>query len=189
MNLFEVLAIAVALAMDALAVSVAIALSLGSPSPRQTLRLALNFGGFQFFMPVLGWLAGQGLVEYIQGFDHWVAFGLLTVIGSKMIYEATIIRREETEYEDDPTRGVSLLLLSLATSIDALAVGLSLSLIHVGILYPAVIIGIVTFAITVIGVKTGPLLGRLLGEKIEIAGGLVLIVIGVKILLSHILAA
>jgi len=187
MNLFVVLAIAVALAMDALAVSVVIALSLGNPTHRQTLRLALNFGAFQFFMPVLGWLAGRGLVEYIQGFDHWVAFGLLTVIGSKMIYEATIMRREETEYEDDPTRGIALLMLSIATSIDALAVGLSLSLLHVGILYPSVIIGIVTFVVTVLGMKIGPLIGRLLGERVEIAGGLVLITIGVKILLSHIL--
>lgn len=187
MSFLMILAIAVALAMDAFAVSLAMSLALKIPSRRQAFRLAFNFGLFQFFMPVAGWFAGRGLAQYIQGFDHWVAFGLLAGIGGKMVYEATVIGREETVCESDPTCGVSLIMLSLATSIDALAVGLSLSLLRVQIVYPAVVIGVVTFVITWVGMRTGPLLGRLFGERIEIAGGLILIGIGVKILLGHIM--
>jgi len=178
---------AVALAMDSFAVSLAIALSLGAPSKQQTFRLALNFGLYQFFMPVLGWFAGRGVLEYIQGYVHWAAFALLAFIGGKMIYESTVIGREEGEGDSDPTRGISLIMLSLATSIDALGVGVSLSLLRVEIIYPAVVIAIVSFALTCVGMKIGPLAGRLFGKWVEVMGGLILLAIGFKILLEHIL--
>jgi len=177
---------AVALAMDCFAVSLAIALAVGKPSKQQTFRLALNFGSYQFFMPVVGWLAGRGLLEYIQGFDHWVAFGLLAFIGGKMIYESTVIGRDR-EDGSDPTRGLSIIMLSLATSIDALGVGVSLGVLGVEIMYPAMVIGSVSFVLTCVGMKTGPIAGRLFGKWVEAAGGLVLILIGIKILCEHIL--
>ncbi|MCX6356738.1 MAG: manganese efflux pump MntP family protein [Candidatus Aureabacteria bacterium] len=185
MNTIVLFAIAFALAMDAFAVSMAIALSLKNPSHRQTLRLAFSFGLFQFMMPVIGWLAGRGLMSYIRGFDHWIAFALLVFIGGKMIRESAIVGHEDDEGESDPTTGVSLLILSIATSIDALAVGLSLSLIKVEIMLPSVVIGIVAFLMTAIGMRIGPLAGRLFGKRAEIAGGLILVAIGVKILLEH----
>ncbi len=179
---------AVALAMDCFAVSLAIALSLKKPSGGQTFRLASSFGGCQFLMPVLGWFAGRGLLEYIQGFDHWVAFGLLAFIGGKMVYESIVIGREDERDGSDPTQGMSLVMFSLATSIDALGVGLSLSLLGVEIIYPAVIIGIVSFALTCVGMKIGPLVGKICEKWAERIGGLVLIAIGVKILIEHILS-
>jgi len=178
---------AVALAMDCFAVSLATALSLGAPSKQQTFRLAFNFGLYQFFMPVVGWFAGRGLLGYIQGYDHWLAFGLLAFIGGKMIYESTAIGHEEGEGDSDPTRGISLIMLSLATSIDALGVGVSLSVLGVEIIFPAVVIALVSFALTCVGMKIGPLVGRLFGKWVEAAGGLVLILIGIKILCEHIL--
>ncbi|MEJ2744460.1 MAG: manganese efflux pump MntP family protein [bacterium] len=159
MSFAVLLALAVALAMDCFAVSLAIALSLKKPSRGQMLRLASSFGGCQFIMSLLGWLAGRGLLEYIQGIDHWVAFGLLAFIGGKMIYESMVIGREGEGDCLDPTRGMSLLMLSLATSIDSMGVGLSLSLLGVEIIYPAVIIGMVSFVGTCIGMKIGGLRG------------------------------
>jgi putative Mn2+ efflux pump MntP len=187
MTAFMLLGVAVALAMDAFAVSLAIALSLQCPNRGQTFRLAFNFGIFQFFMPIAGWLAGRGLVGHIQDFDHWVAFGLLAFIGGKMLYESTVIGRGEGEFENDPTQGASLIILSIATSIDALAVGLSLCLINVNIVYPAVVIGVVCFALTVVGMRVGPLAGRIFGKRVEAGGGIILLLIGLKILVDHLL--
>lgn len=185
MNPLVLLALATALAMDAFAVSLAIALALGSPSRSQTFRLAFHFGLFQFLMPVAGWLAGCGVREYIAGVDHWVAFGLLLFIGGKMLLESNAIGRAKNGCVCDPTCGASLILLSVATSIDALAVGLSLSLLGVEILFPALVIGAIAFALTALGMKLGPLAGRLFGRRVEIAGGIILIAIGFNILVSH----
>jgi putative Mn2+ efflux pump MntP len=186
MNFFLVFAIALALAMDAFAVSVGISLSHETITKRQTLRLASHFGFFQFMMPLIGWYAAQNiLVKCIEPFDHWVAFGLLLIIGGKMIYESF---RRETKIKNnkaDPTKGLSLLSLSVATSIDALAVGLSLAALHVAILYPAVVIGLLAFFMTILGVKIGPFLGQLVGKRAELIGGLVLILIGIKTLFDH----
>jgi putative Mn2+ efflux pump MntP len=187
MTFTVLLIMAAALAMDCFAVSLAVALSLKKPSRGQTLRLASSFGGCQFIMPLLGWLAGRGLLGYIQGFDHWVAFGLLAFIGGKMIYESVVVGDEDKKDCPDPTKGMSLAMLSLATSIDSLGVGLSLSLLGLEIVYPAVIIGIVSFAVTCIGMKIGPIVGILCERWAERVGGLVLIAIGVKIVLEHIL--
>ena len=186
MNLFLVFALALALAMDAFAVSVGISASLETITKRQTLRLASHFGFFQFMMPLVGWYTAQNiLVRYIEPFDHWVAFSLLVIIGGKMIYEAFKRGKKIKNIKADPTKGISLLVLSVATSIDALAVGLSFAALQVAILYPAVVIGLVAFFMTVLGVKIGPFLGRLAGKRAGLLGGLILILIGVKTLFDH----
>jgi len=170
------------LAADAFAVSVARSL-VCRDSTRNSLIMAGSFGFFQALMPVLGWLVGMQLLSLISGIDHWVAFGLLSFIGVKMIYEAGVIKKEA---EHPALDGQVLLLLSLATSIDALAVGLSLSFMKVEILEPALIIGAVTFAISLAGCFLGRRFGHLFEEKAEIAAGIVLIGIGVKVLIDHI---
>lgn len=173
--------------MDALAVALATGLALGEVSARQTFRLAFHFGLFQFLMPVIGWMAGLTIETWIAGYDHWLAFGLLGAIGGKMIYEALRGDPGGREAPRDPTKGVSLVVLSVATSVDALAVGISLGVLHVRIWYPSVVIGVVAFALTAAGMHAGRRLGGALGRRMEVLGGLVLIGIGVKILLSHLL--
>lgn len=174
---------ALALAMDAFAVAVATGIVLREVSGRQTFRLAWHFGLFQFLMPVVGWMAGQTVERWIAGYDHWIAFGLLSAIGGKMVYEG-IVRREEKVVRD-PTRGASLVMLSVATSVDALAVGLSLGVLNARIWYPAVVIGVVCAALTAAGMHLGRPLGVRFGEKMEIAGGIILIGIGLRILAGH----
>lgn len=186
MKFFVVIAIALALAMDAFAVSVGISLSLKRLTKRQTLRLAFFFGFFQFMMPLMGWLAAQTLlIKSLERFDHWVAFGLLCLIGLKMIYESFKHRKEPERNKIDQTKGLFLIFLSVATSIDAFAVGLSLAALQVAFLYPAVVFGFVAFLMTIIGVKIGPLFGQVVGKRAELLGGLILILMGVKILLEH----
>lgn len=184
MSLLTILAIAVGLAMDAFAVSIGIGLKQCQVSSRTTLRLAWHFGLFQFLMPILGWLAGLTFAHWISSVDHWIAFGLLGAIGGKMIYEA-VWGDQEKRAEKDPTRGASLVVLSVATSIDALAVGLSLAVLGVQIWYPAVLIGMVAFVFTAVGLHLGCRFGSLLGKRMEIVGGLILIGIGVRILVDH----
>ena len=175
------LGIAVGLAMDALAVAIATGIVLGKVSGRQTFRLSWHFGLFQFLMPVIGWLAGLSVEEHLADYGPWLAFGLLGFIGGKMIREA--LRGSEAERAlSDPTRGISLVLLSLATSIDALAAGLSLGVLRIRIWYPAVVIGIVAGLLTAIGMHVGAPLGNRFGRRMEVLGGLVLIGIGFKIL-------
>ena len=186
MNFFLVLAVAFALAMDAFAVSAGISLRPERLTQRQTFRMAFYFGFFQFMMPLLGWQATRSiLLDYIESFDHWVAFGLLLIIGTKMIFEFFRTGKETPKNKEDPTKGFSLLLLSVATSIDALAVGMSLAALQVTILYPAIVIGVIAFGMTFLGTRVGPLFGRLVGRGAELIGGLILILIGVKILLEH----
>jgi putative Mn2+ efflux pump MntP len=186
MNFFLVLAVAFALAMDAFAVSVGISLRPEGLTKKQTFRMAFHFGFFQFMMPLLGWQAARSiLLDYIEPFDHWVAFGLLLIIGAKMIFECFRTGKETHKNQEDPTKGFLILLLSVATSIDALAVGMSLAALQVAILYPAAVIGIIAFVMTLLGAGIGPLLGRLVGRSAELIGGLILILIGVKILSEH----
>jgi putative Mn2+ efflux pump MntP len=184
MSLLAVFAIAVGLAMDAFAVSLGIGLKQCQVSTRTTVRLAWHFGLFQFFMPIVGWLAGLTFARWITSVDHWIAFGLLAAIGGKMIYEA-LWGDEEKRAATDATRGSSLVVLSVATSIDALAVGLSLALLGVSIWFPAVVIGVVAFAFTAAGLRLGCRFGSLLGKRMEVVGGLILIAIGVRILFDH----
>ena len=185
MSLVLVLGLAVALAMDCFAVSMGLACGLRGLTARQSVRMASFFGAFQFGMPVLGWFAGESVVRFTRGFDHWLAFGLLALIGGRMIYESFNLSDEEKACRPDQTRGVRLLVLSVATSIDALAVGLSLGVIKAGILYPAGVIGIVCFVMTIIGARLGPAVGRAVGKRAELAGGLILIGIGLRILVEH----
>lgn len=176
--------IAIGLAMDAFAVAIGAGLTLQRVDARQTFRLAWHFGLFQALMPIIGWLAGLTVADWISPVDHWIAFGLLTVIGGKMIWESLAHADGERE-RADPTRGWSLILLSIATSIDALAVGLSLALLDVSIWYPAVVIGLVAGGFTAVGLHLGKRFGALLGRRMEVVGGVILIGIGVRILVEH----
>ena len=183
MSAFMILLIAVSLSMDAFAVAVSNGICLGNISRRDTLRTGLFFGFFQFMMPVIGWILGTSVRGYIEAIDHWIAFGLLLVIGGNMIKEA-LSGEEETECVVKLTSG-KLAVQAVATSIDALAVGISFAVLNVNIVYAAVIIGIVCFCISVAGCKIGKSIGHMLQEKAELIGGLVLIGIGVKILIEH----
>lgn len=185
MSFLSIVLIAVGLGMDAFAVSIGVGLSAKRLSLRPILRLSFHFGFFQFMMPILGWLAGRTVSHYIEAYDHWVAFFLLACIGGKMIVDA--FGKEEAVDYNDPTRGSSLVVLSIATSIDALAVGLGFAVLDIGIVYPSVIIGVVAFAMTAVGMVFGDRLGRIGGKRIEILGGLILIGIGLKILVEHLI--
>ncbi len=175
--------IALALSMDALAVALARGVAVRQMRFRQAFRVGLFFGLFQALMPMLGWLAGGELRDFISGLDHWVAFGLLAIIGGKMIGES--FRRKDAAGAAGPTGLGTLLLLSVATSIDALAVGLSLSLLRVPIVGPALLIGCVTFVLSLLGGLIGSRVGCFCGNKIEALGGLILVGLGIKILLAH----
>jgi len=180
-----VLGVALGLAMDAFAVALGLGCSPRGLSGGQRLRLAFAFGSFQFLMPVIGWAAGKGIESRIRAFDHWIAFGLLVFVGGKMILESFRAEREGACGAGDPTRGSRVLVLSVATSIDALAVGLSLGVLEAGIFYPAAVIGVVAFLMTIIGARLGPALGKVVGRRAELAGGGVLVLIGIKIVLDH----
>ena len=184
MDLTSLLAIAVALAMDAFAVSLAAGAVLCPVTYRHCFRLGFHFGLFQGLMPIIGWLAGRTVQQFISAWSHWIAFGLLGFIGIRMIREAVAENREDRQITD-PSRGMALVLLSLATSIDALAVGLSLAMIGITIWLPALVIGLVTLGFSVAGVLLGNRMGAAWSGKMEMAGGLVLIGIGAKILLQH----
>lgn len=186
MPLYEILAIALGLAMDAFAVSIATSVALHPCTGRHILRMASAFGLFQAVMPLLGWLAGRTISAYISAWDHWLALALLSFVGIHMILESRNSAVDRPAGRD-PTRGVPLLLLSVATSIDALAVGLSLAFLEVTIWVPCVVIGLVTWALSSLGVAFGGLLGQAFGRKMEAAGGIVLILIGLKILAAHIM--
>jgi len=149
-------------------------------TPRHTFRIAFHFGLFQFLMPIIGWLAGEQLIRYIHDYDRWIAFGLLAFVGGKMLWEAW--GNKESKTDSDPTRGLMLVTLSVATSIDALAVGMSMALLGVSILLPSIVIGVVTVALSALGITFGGRIGPRWQRWAEIAGGLVLILIGLKIL-------
>jgi putative Mn2+ efflux pump MntP len=183
-DIVTILLIAVGLAMDAFAVSMAHGMALQSRRVPSGLMLAASFGAFQAFMPVLGLLAGLSFIDLISGFDHWLAFGLLAFIGGKMIYAAIAKPKEEKETK---LTAPALLILSLATSIDALAVGLSFSLLRISITTPVIIIGVVTFILSLTGFIFGNKIGKFFEHKVQAIGGIVLIAIGVKILLEHLL--
>jgi putative Mn2+ efflux pump MntP len=183
LDLFNILVIAVGLSMDAFAVSIATGLSLEKVTHRHTFRMAFHFGLFQFLMPVVGWFAGSYLAGYIDQYDHWIAFGLLSFVGGKMLWESR--QKEENRSTADPTRGVMLLTLSIATSIDALAVGLSMAFLGVSIWMPSIVIGVVTACFSTVGIYFGGRIGNRWSHWAEVAGGVVLILIGLNILCSH----
>lgn len=184
MDILTILGTAVALAMDAFAVSTAISAGLRVITPRHRFRLAWHFGLFQFFMPILGWISGAALTSILKYLDHWIAFGLLLFLGFRMIWNAQSDDLDEFR-KVDPTRGWSLIGLSLATSIDAFAVGLSLGLLQMPIWVPALIIGIVTLSLSLLGTFIGQKIGGIFGQWAERIGGTVLILIGLRILIHH----
>lgn len=196
MSLLEVIGIAIGLAMDTTAIGIATAIMLGGVTRRQVFRFAFHFGLFQALMPALGWLGGTAFYSLIAAWDHWVAFGLLTLVGGKALLEA--LRDNDTDDESakasgrkpatDPTRGLSLVMLSVATSIDAFAVGLSFAMLQQSIVLPCVIIGVVTAAQTALAMLLGHRLQARAGRGVRVLGGVILCGIGIKILLEHLLA-
>ena len=185
MDAITVVFIAFGLAMDAFAVSVASGLAIKKFKVHHALRIAICFGAFQAIMPAVGWLAGLSLRNLISEFDHWIAFVLLAAIGGKMIYES--FKLESDKKQIDPLRPDVLLMLSIATSIDALAVGATFAFLNIAIIWPVAVIGLITFATSFIGVFIGNKFGHIFESKIEFIAGLILIAIGLKILLEHLL--
>ena len=185
MNFLEILLIALSMAMDAFAVCLGAGTLRQTTGARPTFRLSFHFGLFQFLMPVAGWFAGTTIVRYIAAYDHWVAFALLAFVGIRMLRSGFSDSSES--YKNDPSRGWSLVMLSIATSIDALAIGLSLAIMGVTIWYPAVVIGVVTGLVSWLGLRLGNVLGGKFGKRMEIVGGIVLILIVVRILIAHLL--
>ena len=183
MDLITIIIVALGLAMDAFAVAVASGLAIKKLQIGYALRIAIFFGAFQAIMPVVGWLAGLGLRDLISDFDHWIAFGLLSFIGAKMIYESFKLGGHKKQI--DPLSLGVLLMLSIATSIDALAVGVTFGFLNVAIVWPIIIIGLITLATSFVGVYVGDKFGHIFESKIELVAGLVLIAIGLKILLEH----
>jgi manganese efflux pump family protein len=183
MDLGTNLIIALGLSMDAFAVSLGAGTNQGVNVLRSRLRLAFHFGIFQALMPVIGWYLGLRVEPYIRAFDHWIAMGLLSYVGINMVRSG--LNPDSEIFPQDPSRGKTMVLLSVATSIDALAVGLSLAMLQVPIYIPAAIIGIVTFGLSIAGLLLGGQLGQRFGKRMEILGGIVLIGIGLRVLLSH----
>jgi manganese efflux pump family protein len=182
MDLITIILIAVGLAMDAFAVSIAKGITVTHSRRKTALILASFFGGFQMLMPVIGWFAGLSLKDIIMGVDHWIAFGLLTFIGAKMIYDTT---KKDDGKQEETVKLSSVLTLAVATSIDALMVGLSFAFLQTSILEPILIIGVITFGLTIIGFFFGCSIGKLFGSRIKILGGIILILIGLRILVEH----
>ena len=183
MGIILILLIAVGLAMDSLAVSISGGIVMRPFCMRQALRLAFTMGIFQGGMTLLGWLMGVSFSSYITTFDHWIAFVLLGFLGGKMIYES--FGEEETTISSFSTK--TLLTLGVATSIDALAVGVSMAFLKTGVYFPAFIIGFVTFTLSLIGVLSGYRFGKIKGINVELFGGIILIIIGIKILVEHLM--
>ena len=184
MHWIELLAIAVALAMDAFAVAVVVGLTVRPLTGRHLFRLSFHFGLFQALMPLVGWTAGRAVQQRMAHVDHWVAFGLLAFVGGRMVL-AALRSAEERSTNGDPTRGWQLVVLATATSIDALAVGLSLAMLGWPIAAPAVVIGLVAGTLTLAGMQLGQYVGAAWGRRVELVGGLVLVAIGVKIVVEH----
>ncbi len=187
MGFLSTLILACALAMDATAVAVGARAAGGSRGWRAAWRLGFHFGLFQFLMPVVGGLAGRAVLPLIEALDHWVAFVLLVLIGGRMIREGWAGPAEEQSF--DPSRGWSLIMLSIATSIDALAAGLGLAMLGADIWLTAAIIGVVTFLLSMTGFWLGARLGTVFGSRMNMAGGVVLIGIGVRILVVHLVTS
>ena len=182
MSLFALFITAVGLSMDAFAVSICKGLAMKKFRLKKALIIGLWFGGFQALMPTVGYLLGSQFEQYVNAIDHWIAFVLLSLIGANMIKEALSGKDDEA---DDSTDVKTMFLLAVATSIDALAVGVTYAFLQVAILPAVSFIGITTFALSIAGVKTGNIFGTKYKARAELAGGIILILIGVKILLEH----
>ncbi len=183
MTLIEVLLIALGLAMDAFAVCLGAGTTRFINGPRPVFRLSFHFGLFQALMPILGWLSGSFVARYISAFDHWIAFGLLAFVGGRMVRSG--LDPDGECHETDPSRGGTLIMLAIATSIDAFAVGLTLAMLDVNILYPAAVIGVVCAGLSIAGLALGHRLGCTFGKRMEVVGGIILILIGLRVVISH----
>jgi putative Mn2+ efflux pump MntP len=186
MSLLTIIIIALALAMDAFAVSIASGIAIKELRIRHALIIAAWFGIFQAIMPLLGWFSGIGLLSIIAGIDHWVVFGLLFLIGCKMIYES--FQLDPIKERIDPLKIHILFSLSIATSLDAFAAGISFAILHISVVTPVIIIGAVTFFMSFIGVMIGDRGAHFFEKRMEMAAGIILIAIGVKVLIDHIMA-
>jgi putative Mn2+ efflux pump MntP len=184
MELVTITLISIGLAMDALAVSLGIGTAGQITGLRGKIRLAAHFGIFQSGMTALGWLAGETIVYYVKEFDHWIAFALLGYVGINLIRSG--LDKEGKAFEQDPSTGRVLVILSVATSIDAFAVGLSIAFLNIPILFSVIMIGIVTLLLSALGLFAGIRLGETFGKRMEILGGLILIGIGIRIVITHI---
>lgn len=179
----EILAIAVGLAMDAFAVSIGIGTTRQARETRSIFRLSFHFGLFQFLMPVFGWRTGSAFANVIAAVDHWLALALLSFVGIRMLRSG--LSPQGSQRRPDPSRGWTLVMLSVAVSIDAFAVGLSLAILQLRIVYPSIIIGLVTGGLSWLGLTLGHRLGHSFGARMEIAGGVLLIAMGVRLLVNH----
>lgn len=182
MNWLNLLGMAVGLAMDAFAVSITAGLAIGRVNARHVFRIAFHFGLFQFMMPILGWLAGSTISSHVAAYGHWLASGLLSIIGAKMLFGAW--SRSEEETTTDPTRGWSLVMLSVATSIDAMAVGVSMAFLQVSVLLPSIVIGFVAALFSIVGIHLAGRVLRRWGHLADVLGGCVLILIGMRIVIA-----
>jgi putative Mn2+ efflux pump MntP len=185
MSFVEIALIALSLAMDAFAVALAAGASGRAGSASSAFRLSFHFGLFQFLMPVLGWFGGRAVASRISTVDHWIIFGLLAFIGGRMVKSGW--GEPEEAKPGDPSKGISLIVLSVATSLDALAVGLTIGMMRMSVWYPAAVIGIVAAGLTLAGIRFGRHLGRRFGQRMELVGGGILVAIGIKVLFEHLL--
>ena len=184
MSLLQIFLIGVGLSMDAFAVSVGKGLGMRKIDYKASFALAISFGLFQTFMPVIGWLLASAFAQAIQAFDHWIAFGLLALVGGKMLFDA--IRGEEEEADSGSVLSFGeLMVLSVATSIDALAIGITFAALGVSPFPGVVLIGVTTFAFSLAGVVIGNRFGSAYERPAEFAGGIILIAIGIKVLVEH----
>lgn len=183
MELLTIILISIGLAMDALAVSLCIGTAGQIATLRGKIRLAAHFGIFQSGMTALGWVAGTTIVSYVKNFDHWIAFALLGYVGINLIRSG--FDKDGKAFEQDPSTGKVLVMLSFATSIDAFAVGLSIALLDVPIFLSVVMIGLVAFLLSAVGLFAGIRLGKVFGKRMEIVGGLILLGIGARVIFTH----
>lgn len=185
MDILTVFLVAIGLAMDSFAVSLGIGTSQRSLTARTLGRMAFHMAFFQGGITFLGWLAGSTVANFISAFDHWIALILLAFVGGRMIKEG--FSNDEESKSGDPTHGGLMLVVCIATSIDAFAVGLSMAMIDVDILFASVTVGLVTLTLSLIGMLTGSRLGVRVGKRMEILGGLILLFIGIRVVVSHLL--
>ncbi len=183
MGPLEIVFLALALSMDSFSVALSVGCAGQATGKREAFRLAFFFGLFQGGLPILGWFAGTLIEPIIAPYDHWIAFSLLLFVAIRMIRSG--VNQTEDVQQNDPTRGLPLLLLSIATSIDALSVGLGLSMLGMKIWTPSIVIGLITMLVSAFGVTTGSRLGLKFGKRMQIVGGVVLIMIGIRIVVSH----
>jgi putative Mn2+ efflux pump MntP len=184
--MLNIMLIAISLAMDCFAVSIAGGAITNRPKLINALKVGLSFGIFQSMMPLIGWLVAYSFRNLIENIDHWIAFSLLAAIGIKMLYEA--FKKKKEDDKTDITKLHTLLILSVATSIDALVIGIGLSFLGISIYLSILIIGLFAFFFSFTGYFIGHKIGKLIGNKVEILGGIILIGIGVKILIQHLFA-